>query len=499
MCTHPSPAIFISNAVLLPGLQNKFSTSLCPFLQHFIDVVSFLLCAVVPNFTKAEQISNMAVSLTVPQVPLLFDASPESLLAAAEERKQRAFQAVDQVVTKNSPSTASFKTTILPLIEAENERIHNDPPISFYSQVSPSEHVRNVSRAAEKLLSDGMVELMGRPDLSDLVTAVLDNPAEIDALDPESKIYLSRLRYTQLENGFGIPAGSQRDRYQNVQKRIGHLKIEINRILSSAEEGIWLTRDDLQGLAENTLNKLQKGEPDKLWVQLGSPAASSIRSDVLKASTRRLVYIKDAQRFPENVTLMRELFLLRDEAARLLGYTTNAAFRLRPNLVSSPGEVMDFLEELHRNLAAQIETSIQELVEVKREYFQAAPLEQESWDDESKIFLWDVSFYRRFYQKEKFQFDENKMREYFPLEHTVPQMLGLLGSLFHIRFEMVETSGPEVLVWHDDVQMYRVWCEEQEGGSFMGYFYYDLYKRPGKNNSCVAFSLQKVRTSVRSN
>jgi len=40
--------------------------------------------------------------------------------------------------------------------------------------------------------------------------------------------------------------------------------------------------------------------------------------------------------------------------------------------------------------------------------------------------------------------------------------------------------------------MYRVWHAEVNGGRFMGYFYYDLYKREGKNNQCIAFSLQKV-------
>jgi metallopeptidase MepB len=87
----------------------------------------------------------MAAKLAVPQLPLKFNASPASLLAAAEERKQQSIQAVNKMLAQVSPSNATFTNSILPLIEAENEWILNDPPISFYAQASPSEDIRNAS------------------------------------------------------------------------------------------------------------------------------------------------------------------------------------------------------------------------------------------------------------------------------------------------------------------------------------------------------------------
>jgi metallopeptidase MepB len=271
-----------------------------------------------------------------------------------------------------------------------------------------------------------------------------------------------------------------------------HLKIDISKNFSLEKEGIWLTRDDLEGLSEDVLGRLLQGEPDRFWLELGSSAAFSVRSEAAKSATRKLVYIKDAHLCPENASLVRELFLLRDEAARLLGYPSNAAFRLQPNLVSPPDKVMKFLEQFHREISPHIQQSMQELTTVKKKYVTSHP--QEAWDDPEKIFLWDINFYRRLFQEKQFQYDENKMKEYFPLEKTVPEMLAMLESLFQIRFENVETGGPELLIWHEDVLMYRVWHAEQGGGAFMGYFYYDLYKRPAKNSQCIAFSLQKVCT-----
>ena len=61
-------------------------------------------------------------NLAALQPPLRFDATPESLLKAAEERKQHAIEAVEGILSKVNPSNATFANSILPLIEAENER-----------------------------------------------------------------------------------------------------------------------------------------------------------------------------------------------------------------------------------------------------------------------------------------------------------------------------------------------------------------------------------------
>jgi metallopeptidase MepB len=432
----------------------------------------------------------MAATPIIPQAPLIFDATPESLIASTRERCHRASQTVEQVISNVAPANATFTNAIRPLIDAENERIFNDPPITFYYQVSPSEEIREASREAERMLSLTTNHMMEKQELYDLVAAILENPLEMQGLSAESIIYLSRLHYTLIECGFGIPAGREQDRFREIRARIANLKVDINKNFGLEKEGIWLTRDDLEGLPDEVLAKLKQGESDRYWLELSSWAAFSVRSDVVKAATRKVVCIKDAERCPGNSSLVRELFLLRDEASRLIGYPSHAAFRLQPNLVSTPEKVLNFLEEFRRKISPHLQLSMQKLVEIKKAFLANHP--KEPWDDPEKIFLWDISFYRRLYEKEAFQYDGDKIKEYFALEKVVPDMLNMIESLFQIRFENVEAGGSTSLTWHEDVLMYRVWHAEQRGGAFMGYFYYDLYKRLGKSNKCVAFSLQKV-------
>ena len=244
--------------------------------------------------------------------------------------------------------------------------------------------------------------LLSRQELYDLAVRVMNSPEDMGKQSSESKVYLRKLWYSLVERGFGIPKGAQRDRYKEIRKRIEHLKIDIQKNFSLENEGIWLARDSLDGVSEDILSRLQKGESGKFWLKLNSSAFYSVRSEATKASIRKEIYIKDAHRCSENASLVRELFVLRDEAARLLGYKNHAAFRLEPNLVSSPEEVIKFLQEFQHNITPHIQQYMQELVDVKTNYLETHP--QETWDKPQKIFLWDVFFYRRLLQEKKYQY-----------------------------------------------------------------------------------------------
>ena len=53
-------------------------------------------------------------------------------------------------------------------------------------------------------------------------------------------------------------------------------------------------------------------------------------------------------------------------------------------------------------------------------------------------------------------------------------------------------DSPDALTWHEDVMMFRVWDTKTTDIAFLGYLYYDVYKREGKTNKTVCYSLAKV-------
>lgn len=62
--------------------------------------------------------------------------------------------------------------------------------------------------------------------------------------------------------------------------------------------------------------------------------------------------------------------------------------------------------------------------------------------------------------------------------------------IFFHETNFAETGQQEDITWHEDVQLFAVWDDEREGGSFIGYLYLDLHPREGKFGHAANFSLQ---------
>lgn len=81
----------------------------------------------------------------------------------------------------------------------------------------------------------------------------------------------------------------------------------------------------------------------------------------------------------------------------------------------------------------------------------------------------DIPYYRRKQLKALHHYDEEIIREYFPLPKVLTGMLELCERIFQIR--IVERPGVDT--WHEDVRYFDVMDEEQPVAGF----YLDLYTR----------------------
>jgi metallopeptidase MepB len=218
------------------------------------------------------------------------------------------------------------------------------------------------------------------------------------------------------------------------------------------------------------------------------------------SSTRKRIYIYNENRCLDNAPLQKEIFILRDEAARLLGYPSHAAFKLESTLAQTPKTVHQLLGEFENLGKSSAESENRKLTEVKQAFLSQHP--QEPWDNPEKLFVWDLSFYRRLLlQADKLETEA--MKEYFPLEPTLKSIHAKLTVLFDMEFHQVVSIeekealvGPgdeHALLWVDDAMMFTVWDTESIGGGFLGYLYYDLHPREYKFDHKVPLSFQVVR------
>jgi metallopeptidase MepB len=407
--------------------------------------------------------------------------------------RSRAIQ--DGLVKDVTIDRAVFKNVLLPVALDDNKMAIESHIIGFYQAVSTDKALRDASTDAEKLLDDFSIESSMREDVFKLVDAVLQKK---ESLDPESQRLLEKDHKSYIRNGLNLPAGSQRDRFKEIKQRLSAISIEFQKNLNEEQGGIWFSREELDGVPDDVVDGLKIGEGEnegKLWLTFKYPDLFPTLKYATNAETRKRVFVENENKCNDNVPLFREAILLRDEAARLLGYSNHAEFRIEDKMAKTPKTVDDFLGDLRTRLAPGGKKEIEQLLELKKQDLKARSLS----DDDSKYFLWDHRYYDRLMLERDFSLDQQVIAEYFPLQTTIQGMLKIFEELFGLAF--VEITGEDRtaladggkgsdIVWHEDVQVFSVWDDEGEGAGFVGYLYLDLCPRDGKYGHAANFNLQ---------
>ena len=183
--------------------------------------------------------------------------------------------------------------------------------------------------------------------------------------------------------------------------------------------------------------------------------------------------------YPRNSVVLKEIIALRDELATLLGFASYAHFNLDDEMAKNPETVDRFLDEIIIKCQPKVKQEIDLLLA-------SLPVGIRLTDD-GKMLPWDVSFIKESYKKRYLDIDEQKIAEYFPLEHTLSQLLDIYEQFFSITFKPVQLSG----LWHKDVTGIAVF--DAAGKQLLGYLILDLFPRPYKYTHACEICIVKAR------
>ncbi|MCJ1385755.1 hypothetical protein MMC17_008879 [Xylographa soralifera] len=438
---------------------------------------------------------NTQLSHSLPQPPLIFDATPGSLVADARRLVADAASIVN-TISKIDPEEAGFDNVIRPFLTHENLALRESLVIRFYRSTSPRKDLRDASDEASKVLTDGEIDLFMREDFYRVVDAVY---RKSEALDPEYQYFLLKLHQDFERNGLGIVSKSDRQRFREVRKRTADLERECLKNLNGQTEGLWFTRKELKGLPDHFFDDRQSQSTasvadgsreddteagEKLWVRYKDPDIIPIMKFATNSASRRRMFMGNESRCSQNRSLYSEIFALRDEAARLLGYPNHAAYRTHYKMVQTPAAVQKSLLDVREQLHEQRDRELAALLELKKLDL------KESGNvvaNDEKLYLWDRVFYDRLLKEKHYSFDQPALAEYFPFDRTLSGMIRIYEDIFHLRFITLGT-GPN-MVLHDSVTMFSVW-DTNDNDSFLGYFYVDPYPRDGKYTHAGHYRLQ---------
>jgi metallopeptidase MepB len=425
-----------------------------------------------------------------PQAPPTFTGTTESIIKDTKELLDKSKKITDDIVAKFSNKDASFNNVLLPMARDEDQQALQTHILGFYQSVSTDQSLRDASTEAEKLMDEAYIEASMREDVFNLVDAVLKKG---EKLDPESQRLLEKEHKGYVRNGLNIPAGPKRDRFKEIKKRLSELGIAFSKNLNEEKGGNWFTAEELKGVPEDVLSLLKK-EGDNYFLTYKYPDLFPSLMYGVNSKTRQTITIGNENKCNQNVPLFREAIILRDEAARLLGYPNHAAFRIEDKMAKTPKTVDDFLGDLRSRLSQGGLDEIEKLKKIKKE-----DVESRGEKFDGHYYLWDHRFYDRLMGEKDYQLDQQLIAEYFPLGSTITGMLEIFEHLFGLHFveivgkdrDSVSPSGKgNDIVWHEEVQVFSVWDDEGEGSGFVGYLYLDLFPRDGKYSHAANFNLQ---------
>ncbi|EPE24672.1 Metalloproteases (zincins), catalytic [Glarea lozoyensis ATCC 20868] len=426
---------------------------------------------------------------TPPQLPIAFCHTPESLFRITQEVVAASRKNFDRIAQLGEDAV-DFERGVLPIAHQENELTNHGSLTGFYKYVAPERELKDASVAADRIWTAYAREVTMREDLFKIIDGVYVTQHD---LDDESRHYLERKRTGLLRNGLGIRHRQSRNYFEVLQNRIDSLSLQCSRHIREDDSGLWFTPEELEGLPQTSLWRLRQGRTGtenegKFWLSFNTVDLNFALTYVENPEIRKRIFIGSENRCHKNTPIVEEIIYLRAETAALLGFDHHVDFMTADRMMDSKS-IESFLGNLSSQVSATAESERYLMSILKRADLEARGICHLKIDE--RIYLWDEKYYARLLKENNHYFNEARLAEYFPLENTLKELLKLVEEFFGIVFEEISAEWgailmseinelPSSFLWHPDVKVYAVYNEPAMNNEFLGYFYMDLLRRPGK-------------------
>jgi oligopeptidase A len=260
------------------------------------------------------------------------------------------------------------------------------------------------------------------------------------------------------------------------KKKLEAMDVELTRLTTKFGENVldstnaWeLAIDDegkLAGLPPSAVDAARASAASKGrsgWrFTLQGPSYLALMTYLDDRDIRRETYLAQTTRATagdrDNRPILARILELRRAKAALLGFADFADFVLVDRMAHTGAHAEEFLSGLMEKTEAAFERERREL-----EAFAG-----------SKLDPWDIGYYAEKQRRALYDFDEEELRPYFPLESVVQGMFEIVGRLYGVR--VVERTG--VPAWDAAVKYYEI--RDERTDALYGAFYTDWYPRENK-------------------
>ncbi|MEO0486176.1 MAG: M3 family metallopeptidase [Pseudomonadota bacterium] len=314
--------------------------------------------------------------------------------------------------------------------------------------------------------------------------------AQIDAFEGEDRRAIE-LYHRDFTRAGAALTGAEAERMAEIKSRLSVLGTKFTQNLL-ADEGDWymeLTEDQLGGLPAFLVSAAKSAAEAKGiegWIittsrSLMTPFLQFCPDRALRETAQRAWSSRGANGGDtDNRAIAAETLKLREERAKLLGYTSFSDFKLAPEMAGTPTRVRDLLMQVWEPAKAQADADAAILTEMMQADGINGPLAP-----------WDWRYYSEKRRLAEHNLDEGELKPYFQLDKMIEAAFDTASRLFGLSFEPLDAP-----LAHPDA---RAWTVSRDG-RHMAVFIGDYFARSGKRSGAWCSGLrsgQKLTGDVR--
>jgi len=354
-----------------------------------------------------------------------------------------------------------------PLQIQEEALEHLFTPLSHLNAVNNSEKTQEIYTQSLPILTEYSTKMSQNIDIYTAYKEIYKN--EKASLNYE-QLRVVELSIQSFELSGAHLDSTTKERLQEINLRKSDLANNFSQNLldaTNAYEYIITNEEDIKGIPQSDLENAKFTENDsvKYKFTLQMPSYIAYMTYGPNRAIREEIYKAYVTRAPENAAIIDELLGLRDEMAKLLGFSNYANYSLASKMAPDEKSVLKFLNDLLKNSKEQAQDELQELQKI-------APQKLESFD---------TAFYSEQLKKAQYDLDEEEYRPYFEQQSVIQGMFEFLHKLFGIEFKK-----QEIQLWDAKAGMYDIYLD----GVVKARLYTDLEARESKRGGAWMHNYQ---------
>jgi thimet oligopeptidase len=365
----------------------------------------------------------------------------------------------------------TYKNTMLELDNIYNNVQNTYGSIYLMGSVNPIDEVRNQANESRSEFAKFFNEIQLDENLYKAVKdfSLTDEAKELTGYQAK---FVKETVDNFERNGFAL-SKEKRQELKGINDKLSDLSLKFQKNIAEVDDYLVVSESEIEGLQED-YKKTRLMDDGNYKIDLSYPSYIPFMKFSKSDNARKELYAMFRNRAAEeNLEILSKVLMLRKQMAQLLGFNTYAEYRVGDRMAKTPAKVWDFENDLIDKVKEKAEIDYDELLVVKR-----SETNDESID---VIQPWESAYYNNILLKDKYQLDQNLVKEYFETNNVIAGLFNISQHLFSVEFEEVESAS----VWQNDVKLYNV----KKDGKIISRFYMDLYPRPNKYSHAACFPM----------